>query len=90
MSGRIHVVIDDRERDAYRARAAVEGVSLSEWLRQAARERLERAGPAAISTVAELDAFFEECGRREQGVEPDWAAHLAVARRSRSASTELT
>jgi hypothetical protein len=84
MKPRIHVVIDDRERDAFRARALAEGLTLSEWLRAAARERLERARPMEIRTVADLDRFFAERTTVETGDEPDWEQHLRVADRSRS------
>jgi hypothetical protein len=88
MTTRIHLVIDERERDAFRARAAAEGVSLSEWLRDAARERLERERPMAIRTVADLERFFDERAKAEAGAEPDWEQHLGVIERSRRAGLE--
>ncbi len=90
MSRRIHVVLDDRERDAFRARAAAEGRSLSEWLRVAGRDRLEREQPARLSSVDDIARFFEACDRRESGHEPDWAEHLAIAARSRGNAIEVT
>ena len=83
MSQRIHLVLDDRERAAFQTRAVAEGRSLSEWLRLAARERLERDGAAQINGVEDLAAFFDRCDQRETGREPDWAEHLAIADRSR-------
>ena len=83
MSARIHLVIAEHERDAFRARAAAQGLTLSEWLRDAARERLERELPAEIHTAADLDRFFAERRVAESGSEPDWDQHLAVVRRSR-------
>ncbi len=83
MTARIHLVIDERERDAFRARAAAEGLSLSEWLRAAARERLERDQPLEIRTVVDLDRFFAERASAERGREPDWEQHLGVADQSR-------
>ena len=88
MSARIHLVIDERERDAFRARAAAKGVSLSEWLRDAARERLERERPMEIRTVADLERFFAECQATEPGKEPDWEQHLEVMQRSRRGGLE--
>ncbi len=88
MSARIHLVIDERERDAFRARAAAEGVSLSEWLRDAARDRLERERPMEIRTVADLERFFDERAKVEAGAEPDWEEHLQVAERSRRAGLD--
>lgn len=88
MSTRIHLVIGERERDAFRSRAAAEGLSLSEWLREAARERLERDQPMEIKTVADLDRFFAERTEVEQGNEPDWEQHLQVVDRSRGGNIE--
>lgn len=83
MPTRLHLILDSREHDAFRVRAAEEGTSLSEWLREAARERLARSRPTRIETVADLDRFFEECTAAEQGIEPDWDEHLEVVERSR-------
>lgn len=88
MTVRIHLVIDERERDAFRSRATASGLTLSEWLREAARERLERDQPIEIKTVADLDRFFAERGAIESGTEPEWEQHLQVIDRSRSAGTE--
>ena len=88
MTARIHLLIDERERDAFRARAAAEGLSLSEWLRAAARERLERERPMEITTVADLDRFFAQRAATETGAEPDWEQHLEIIDRSRRAGLE--
>jgi hypothetical protein len=88
MSARIHLVIDERERDAFRARAAADGKSLSEWLRDAARDRLERQRPQRIATVEDLDRFFAEREAQDQGTEPDWEQHLKVIADSRRAGLE--
>lgn len=90
MIARIHLLIDERERDAFRARAAAQGQTLSEWLREAARERLEREQPAEIRTVADLDRFFADLRARESGVEPDWEQHLALMDQSRRGGLEAT
>ena len=90
MTARIHLVIDERERDAFRARAAAEGLTLSAWLREAARERLERERPMEMRTVVDLDRFFAERARDEAGAEPEWAQHLAVMDRSRRVGLEET
>jgi hypothetical protein len=88
MTTRIHLVIDEREREAFRVRAAAEGVSLSEWLREAARERLERERPTAISGVDDLDRFFAARRDAESGTEPDWEQHLGVMAQSRRGGLE--
>jgi hypothetical protein len=92
MSVRLHVVVDESERDAFRAEAAHQGVSLSEWLRQAARDRLGRSRPPRLRTRADLEAFFAEIDQRhsEDGPEPDWDEHLKVIERSRLEGLELT
>jgi len=88
MSTRIHLIIDERERDAFRSRAAAEGLSLSEWLRGAARERLEREQPMEIRTVVDLDRFFAERRAVESGDEPEWEQHVQVMERSRGGRIE--
>lgn len=88
MSRRIHLVVDERDRAAFRARAAAEGLSLSEWLREAARERSARSRPLTISSTADLDRFFAERREVEAGVEPDWSEHLVVMEQSRRAGLE--
>ena len=88
MAVRIHIVIDEREREAFRARATAEGVSLSEWMRDAARERLARERPATISSVDDLDRFFADRRESEPGAEPDWEQHVLVMERSRRGGLE--
>jgi hypothetical protein len=85
MSTRIQVVVDPRERDAFRARAMAEGRTLSEWLREAGRQRLKESVPARLTKLDALDAFFAECDAAEEGSgpEPDWAEHLTVIEESR-------
>ena len=87
MNARIHLLLDERERDAFRACAAAEGLTLSAWLREAARERLERE-LAHITTVADLDRFF---GERAGAGERDGTSliqHLEVMGRSRRIGME--
>lgn len=85
MSVRIQVVVDEREREAFRAQAAAEGRSLSEWLREAGRDRLARNRPDQLRTAADLEAFFAACDEQEEGREPDWEEHLRVIGASRGA-----
>ena len=68
------------ERAARRA-----GMSLSEWLREAAREKLRGSGPPSLTTAGELKAFFSECDEREVGREPDWDSHREVIDASKKA-----
>lgn len=83
-SQRVHIVMAAEERAAYRAAAERAGVSLSQWIRDAARARLEEVESWSLDTVEELDAFFDDCDEREADEpEPDWAEHLAVMAGSR-------
>ncbi len=76
MSERIHIVVDREEKERYRLQARRKGISLSEWLREAAREKLGKAETRArLDTVEDLAAFFEACDQREEGREPDWDEH---------------
>jgi hypothetical protein len=80
MATRIQVVVDEVEREAFRAQAEREGVSLSAWLREAGRRRLEAERPR-LDTVEKLQAFFDSLPDQE-GVEPDWEDHKRVIEQS--------
>jgi hypothetical protein len=83
MATRVQVILEEQERDAFQRQAAREGLSLSGWLREAGRERLERHyQEVRIRSVQELRAFFDACDAREAGEEPDWEEHLATIGRS--------
>ena len=76
MSARIHIVVEPAEKEWFRARARQEGMTLSEWLRDVARQALVRGeGGTEIRTVGQLREFFDRCDQRETGVEPDWSVH---------------
>lgn len=76
MSDRIHIVLETAEKERFRARARQEGKTLSEWLRDVARQALLRGeGGEEIRTVEQLREFFDRCDEREQGIEPDWESH---------------
>jgi hypothetical protein len=90
MSTRVQVVVDKVEREEFRRAAAREGLSLSDWLRRAARARLEAVRPPALSSLDELRAFFDDCDARERGSEPDWDQHLQVIGESRAAGRAAT
>jgi hypothetical protein len=76
---RIQVVIDEVEREEFRARAQREGMSLSEWLRQAGRDRLAESAEPTLATVDALREFFDEIDRANSGLpaEDDWEVHEA-------------
>lgn len=91
MRTRIHLILEEAEKERYRRQAEAEGKSLAAWLREAAREKLasgeERTG---LDTVEELDAFFAECDRRETRPEADWEDHRRVIERSQRAGASDT
>ena len=78
MSVRIHLVLDQEEKAALERAARREGVTLSAWLREAAKEKLSSTEPPSLATTDELREFFDTCDAREVGVEPDWDAHRRV------------
>jgi hypothetical protein len=79
MNTRIHIVVDEAEKDRFAQQARSEGKNLSEWLRDVARQALLRGekGPK-LKSVDELRSFFARCDERETGREPDWRAHRRV------------
>lgn len=78
MTTRIHIVVDEEEKERFRRRAEREGKTLSAWLRDAAREKLRQEGPLRLDTLKELRAFFAACDAREGRAEPDWEEHRRV------------
>lgn len=84
MPTRVQIVMDEMEREAFREAAAREGLSLSDWLRRAARDRLSSVAPSKLDSMEDLLAFFAECDEREQGIEPDWREHRRVIEESKS------
>lgn len=76
---RIQVVIDPAEREVFRAAAERAGQSLSEWLREAGRQRLDRTPSQSLADDEELDRFFVEIdghhARAGEAREPDWEVH---------------
>lgn len=75
---RIHIVLSEEEKERFRRYAAREGKTLSEWLREAAREKLRQESPLRLDTLKELRGFFASCDARERGEEPDWEEHRRV------------
>ncbi|MGH9324671.1 MAG: antitoxin [Vicinamibacteria bacterium] len=86
MKSRIHIVVDEVEKERFRQRAEREGKSLSSWLRDAAREKLEvEPDRLELDTEVKLRAFFAGCDALQegQGREPEWEEHLQVIEASR-------
>ena len=84
---RIQLVLPDEDRDRFVHQARREGVSLSEWLRLAAKERLARSeDQRPFRSAEEVQSFFAACDSVVEGEapEPDWETHLETMRGSRS------
>ena len=81
---RVQIIIPDEDRDRFFSQARREGLTLSAWLRAAARECLEaRQQVKPFESPAELEAFFLESNAKAgPDREPDWDEHLAVMRES--------
>ena len=82
---RVQLIIPDEDRDRFVRQARGEGLTLSAWLRAAARERLENRQRAdRFMSPAAVEAFFAECDALEGSErEPDWDEHLGVIALSR-------
>jgi hypothetical protein len=87
MSGRIQVIVDAQEREAFRRCARSQGVSLSTWLREAGRRRLAEEAPGRLADPAALRAFFDSLPEGDHGVEPEWSEHQAVIEASRGSGS---
>jgi hypothetical protein len=83
MSKRVQVVLEEEEREKFRRMAESEGMSLSAWLREAAKEKLASSKRRRVlKTAEELERFLDMCRQSEEGVEPDWEQHKKVIERS--------
>lgn len=86
---RVQLLIPDADKDRFVHQARREGMSLSAWLRAAARERLtERQKVKRFKTAEDVRAFFERVHalddlENEPEREPDWEEHLAVMNESK-------
>ena len=89
---RVQLVIPDEDRDRFVHQAKREGLSLSEWLRTAAGERLRNQQLAdPLESAADFDAFFRMCDALPgPEVEPDWEEHLFVIDGSRERGATKT
>lgn len=82
---RVQLVIPDEDRDRFVHQARREGLTLSAWLRIAARERLEdRQRSGSFRSTVDLEKFFMACDTLEgPEVEPEWDEHLSAIAESR-------
>jgi hypothetical protein len=91
MSERIHFLVDRSEKERFRSAAARQGLSLSDWLKAAAHEKLAKAEQnALLDTRAAMEAFFAGCDRVEQGREPDWEVQRLSIEQSRTSGLPST
>ncbi len=89
---RIQVVIDEAEREEFRAQARAEGQSLSEWLREAGRQRLLQQRPGRLDTPESVASFFAELNARtdaESDGMPEEEWHVVKRRMAAERYAEL-
>ena len=77
--------MSDKDLERFTRQAQREGMSLSVWLRAAARDRLnEKKESERFKSVEDLNRFFEEIdARRGPEREPDWEEHKRAIEESR-------
>ena len=82
---RVQLVMPDDDRERFVNQARREGMSLSAWLRAAARERLEkRQNVEQFESPEDVEEFFRSCVALDgPETEPDWSEHLRVTNESR-------
>ena len=82
---RVQLVMADDDRDRFVHQARLEGMSLSAWLRAAARERLQKCHSVKLfRSPDDVKEFFRSCAALDgPETEPDWDEHLRVMRESR-------
>ncbi len=89
---RVQLVIPDEDRDRFVYQARRENMTLSAWLRDAARHRLEqqqRSDP--FESPEDVEAFFRWCDSLEElSSEPDWSEQRRVIESSRQRGTSGT
>ena len=85
---RVQLVMPDDDRERFVDQARREGMSLSAWLRAAARERLEaRHIVTLFESPQDVEEFFRSCAALddpETETELDWSEHLRVMSESRA------
>ena len=77
---RVQLVIPDEDCDRFVHQARREGLTLSAWLRAAARARLEdRQRLELFQSPEDMEKFFMMCDTLEgPEVEPEWDEHLSA------------
>lgn len=82
---RVQLVLPDADRDRFVDQARREGMSLSAWIRAAAREHLEtRQRVKVFDSPDDVQEFFRQCALLDgPETEPDWSEHLQAMNESR-------
>ena len=82
---RVQLIMPDADRDRFVEQARREGMSLSAWIRAAARERLEtRQRVKLFESPDDVREFFRHCASLDgPETEPDWSEHRRVMNESR-------
>lgn len=76
VSTRIHIVVDEAEKERFRKLAERRGTSLSGWIREAARSYAAREEERpSLHDLESLEEFFDQCDALTTGPEPDWEEH---------------
>ena len=85
-------MIPDEDRDRFVSQARQANMTLSAWLRAAARRRLERQQRSEpFEAPEDVDAFFRWCDTLEDlASEPDWSEQREVIAASRRRGTSGT
>ena len=89
---RVQLVMPDDDRELFVDQARREGMSLSAWLRMAARKHLESSRSIKrFESPEDVRAFFRRCDELDgPETEPDWSEHLRVIDESRSRGMSRT
>ena len=89
---RVQLVMPDDDRERFVHQARQEGMSLSAWLRAAARERLKASQRVKLfESPEDVKEFFRSCAALEgPETEPDWGEHLRVMSESRASGAAGT
>ena len=75
---RFQLIIPDEDHDRFACQARLEGMSLSGWLRAAAKDRIEqRERLKPFTSSADVREFFQTHDDSGSDLrEPDWDEHL--------------
>ena len=89
---RVQLVIPDDDKARFVKQARREGMSLSAWIREAARERLERRQSVKrFESPEDVVEFFRSCAALDgPETEPEWEEHLRVMNESRGRGVAKT